>query len=71
MLFCLRNITPLGGVAGTAEVVLDAVAKSPCCDFLSVFVCILLRPKHYGLTAILSVDAVDDFIQPPLLLVCL
>jgi hypothetical protein len=26
LLFCLRNIAPLSGVAGTTEVVLDAVA---------------------------------------------
>ena len=71
MLFCLRNITPLDGVAGTAEVVLDAVAENTCNDFLSVFRRILLRAKHDGIATILSVNAVDDFVKPPFLFVLL
>ena len=71
MLFCLRNITPLGGVAGTAEVVLDAVAENTCNDFLSVFRRILLRAKNDGIATIFSIDAVDDFIKTSFLLVLL
>ena len=70
MLFCLRNIAPLRGVAGTAEVVPDAVAENACLTF-TVFRRILLRTKNNGIAAILSIDAVDDFIKPPPLLVLL
>ena len=48
---------------------LDAVAENACSDFLSVFSRVLLRTKHDGIAAILSIDTVDDFIKPPLLLV--
>ncbi len=69
-LFCLRNIAPHGGVAGTAEVVPDAVAENACLTF-TVFGCVLLRTKHDGIAAILPIDMVDDFIKPPPLLVLL
>ena len=70
ILFCFRNVAPLRSVAGTAEVVLDAVAENARFAF-SVLSCVLLRAKHDGLTTILSIDAVDGFIKPFLLLVFL
>ena len=47
---------------------LDAVAESASLDFLSIFNSILLRAKHDGIATILSIDTIDDFIKPPLLL---
>ena len=47
---------------------LDAVAESASNDFLSVFSRVLLRTKHDGIATILSIDTIDDFIKPPLLL---
>ena len=74
-LFRLGNVAPAGGVAGTAEIVLDAVLEDTCLHLLPyahvLLVGILLGAEDDGLGAVFAVDSVDGLVETFHLLVAL
>ena len=66
----LWDITPTSGVAGTAEIVLDAVLEDVSSSF-TLWLGVLLGAKDNGFGAVFTVDLIQSLVEAFHLLVAL